>query len=576
MSKPLVSDFPEVLCEIAFASDPGATPVWEDASAQLKSRFSTRRGRGLELDQNQAGTATLRLDNSDRRFDPTYAGELVNLITNPSFETNTTGWDTASSWFLNAGATLTRVATPNFGGWSGQVGLPGVANLEGVRFVTVPVTSGQTYTFSVWVKAATGTRPMSIGLGASGVGSSTANFTATTTWTRYSVTLTATGTGNAQAAVYTNGVQGFTFYVDGAQVEKGAAPSDYCDGDQDNCRWSGTAHASQSYRGGPYYPNVVPFRRVRLRAIWSSVTYNIFTGYVERWPPAERRGPKRSYLEIECVDALALLAETKISGSYAQDLSSGQIAAYLNSAGWPAADRMIWGGQSLMQARDLENADCLPELQLVTESELGNLFVAVDGKLTFQGRHYRLLNYGSSYATYSDQPSGSERPYRDAPFAHEGNALKNEIIVTRPGGSEQVASDAASIARYGTVPRSLKREPLLVSDTEAGDYAAYLLALHKEPDFRVSSLVLRPRMKTALWPDVLGRDLGTRITIEQNPPPAGSAALVRDVHIDGIDHDCDGTVWETKWLTTPADKNLYWQLDSSTLSVLGSTTRLAY
>jgi hypothetical protein len=41
---------------------------------------------------------------------------------------------------------------------------------------------------------------------------------------------------------------------------------DYTDGDQDNCRWAGAAHASRSYRGGPYYPNVLPMRRVRVTA----------------------------------------------------------------------------------------------------------------------------------------------------------------------------------------------------------------------------------------------------------------------------------------------------------------------
>ncbi len=47
-------------------------------------------------------------------------------------------------------------------------------------------------------------------------------------------------------------------------------PSAYIDGSLDNGRWEGTAHASRSYRGGPYYPNVAGGRalRVRVRPYW--------------------------------------------------------------------------------------------------------------------------------------------------------------------------------------------------------------------------------------------------------------------------------------------------------------------
>jgi hypothetical protein len=37
----------------------------------------------------------------------------------------------------------------------------------------------------------------------------------------------------------------------------------------------------------PYYPNVIPTRRVNVRATWNSITYDLYTGYVESWVPLD-------------------------------------------------------------------------------------------------------------------------------------------------------------------------------------------------------------------------------------------------------------------------------------------------
>lgn len=38
-----------------------------------------------------------------------------------------------------------------------------------------------------------------------------------------------------------------------------------------------------SNTAGPYYPNVIPMRRIRVRAVHNAVTYDLFQGYVENW-----------------------------------------------------------------------------------------------------------------------------------------------------------------------------------------------------------------------------------------------------------------------------------------------------
>jgi hypothetical protein len=63
---------PTLLVEIAFGA-PTDPPTWTDVTAYVEG-FSVRRGRQTALDQMQTGTATVRLSNLDRRFDPSYTG----------------------------------------------------------------------------------------------------------------------------------------------------------------------------------------------------------------------------------------------------------------------------------------------------------------------------------------------------------------------------------------------------------------------------------------------------------------------------------------------------------------------
>jgi hypothetical protein len=398
-------------------------PIFEDVTPFLLEAHP-RHGRPKQLARCEPGVCPVVLDNSDRRFDPENSGELANLITNPSFELGTTGWDAAASWFNNVGATLGLTPiSPVTGRQAAIITTDAVSNVEGVRFVSIPVVAGQTYIFSLYVWSNSGSVALEIGLGASSVGSSTFAFNAVAgAWKRVSVVLVATATGTAQAAIHGTTAAVRNFQIDAAMVEQvgdnlvvnpgfevdlsswalsngagvtwtrdtvtkrsgaastklvntaaggndfisqafagavpgrayvatvwvnctaftaGAAanrgailtaihgvtgaevvigqefvltgttggwvkvtlrgivpkdynavrlrlyspqatvyfddaavyldeepsilPSDYADGDQDNCRWSGAEHASTSYRGGPYYPNVVAGREMRIR-----------------------------------------------------------------------------------------------------------------------------------------------------------------------------------------------------------------------------------------------------------------------------------------------------------------------
>jgi hypothetical protein len=61
---------PIVRCYIATDDFSDSTPNWTDVTAKMRS-YSTSRGRNTELEDFNAGTASVVLDNRDRAFDPT-------------------------------------------------------------------------------------------------------------------------------------------------------------------------------------------------------------------------------------------------------------------------------------------------------------------------------------------------------------------------------------------------------------------------------------------------------------------------------------------------------------------------
>src|SRR5262245_59239483 len=79
--------FPIVRCLISLTDHTNA-PAWVDATPDLQG-WTTSRGRTTELDQFDAGTATITLDNRGHEYDPILAAALYpGATTYP----NTTVW----------------------------------------------------------------------------------------------------------------------------------------------------------------------------------------------------------------------------------------------------------------------------------------------------------------------------------------------------------------------------------------------------------------------------------------------------------------------------------------------------
>ena len=170
----------------------------------------------------------------------------TNMVTNPSLETNTTGWAAM------AGAISRETDDPPFGLYNLEV-TPAVGVDDGCYFGTVSLVSGTSYTFSLYFKgeSAIPYKAYFATTGAVLTGSET-TFTGDGEWHRYTGTWACDSTASHRLYV-TKDDDASTdkFYVDGVQVEALAYETTYCDGDQEpssDYSWSGIDHASTSAR----------------------------------------------------------------------------------------------------------------------------------------------------------------------------------------------------------------------------------------------------------------------------------------------------------------------------------------
>jgi hypothetical protein len=253
------------------------------------------------------------------------------------------------------------------------------------------------------------------------------------------------------------------------------------------------------------------------------------------------------------------------------DLSGARINRVLDLIGWPAADRSIDVGQSVMAQLDPNTigSSALSYLQSVELSELGALFISPDGKVSFHQRDKVLKPpYNTSQLTLG--PANEPYELDGTQPVGDDTQIYNDVVAQRSGGSKYTVVDTASIAAFGRRP--LQETSLLnTSDVEVLDRANYRLFLQKSFSMRTEKVHVHPIDDAGnLFPHALGRELRERITFVRSFIGQGDA-MTQVSLIEGIDHDLSEDDWTTDWSLEPAPP-AFWIVGTS---ALGTDTRLA-
>lgn len=130
--------------------------------------------------------------------------------------------------------------------------------------------------------------------------------------------------------------------------------------------------------------------------------------------------------------------------------------------------------------------------------------------------------------------------------------LRNDVYAANTGGTQQHATSAASVERYG--PYQYQRTDLgLASDAQAAQWATQLVALYAFPQVGIDDVELLPALDPAswtVWATVLDFALYTDVaTITWAPPDLPDHTITGDVRVVGWKHAITRHRWAVTWNT---------------------------
>lgn len=206
-------------------------------------------------------------------------------------------------------------------------------------------------------------------------------------------------------------------------------------------------------------------------------------------------------------------------------------------------------------------------MQQVAATEQGVLFAGRDGLLTF---HARSRRYNQT-ADLTLDASLEQVDITQIPDSDE--YLANDLTVTRAGaGVAARKTDAASIAAYGRYRRDLST--LAMTDNDAADLAAWIIARSADPDPRLSGFTVDILTQPALAASVMALEISSMVQVDGLPASAPWTSTT--VFVEGYTETVSATGWSITFTCSPATTSRVWQLGTAGLSELNRTTRLGF
>ena len=326
---------------------------------------------------------------------------------------------------------------------------------------------------------------------------------------------------------------------------------------------------------GPFYGLLNPMVKIQINAISLGVTYPLYSGFITSFTTTS---PSKAlddvvYTMIDAVDAfrLAQMAQiTTVAGSSSGDLSGTRINQILDQIAWPASMRDVDAGQTTVQANSNAAATALASMQKIELAEYGALYVDASGSFVFQDRAVTAGSVAGAATVFADDGTGI--PYFNAVWRLDDTLIYNSANITRTGGTAQVATNAASIAKY--FEHSYNQTNMMMeTDAVALDYALAYVASRAETSIRCDAITLdlyRANYAAGILA-AMELDYFDNVTISTTQP--GASTLTKTLQVFGVAYAISPTNFKFTFTTLEPildsfilDSTLYGILDTSVLS----------
>jgi hypothetical protein len=242
----------------------------------------------------------------------------------------------------------------------------------------------------------------------------------------------------------------------------------------------------------PYYPNLVPMRKIRVAASYAGTTYYLFSGYITAYNYTYPTDQVIAYLDIDASDGFRLMQlanVTTLAGTAAGQDTGTRINTILNDISWPANLRQIetGGAESLCQADPATARTALQAIKNVEFVEQGAFYMNGEGNAVFRSRRYIMGKSGKNPTNYANDGTGIN--YSGIVFANDDKTIINDAIITNINGTAQESYNQASIDKY--FQHSMNQNNLVgQSDADALNIARIYVASRAYNSIRIDSITL--------------------------------------------------------------------------------------
>jgi hypothetical protein len=282
----------------------------------------------------------------------------------------------------------------------------------------------------------------------------------------------------------------------------------------------------------PYFGFLTPLRKLRVSATVDGVGYFLFSGYTIEYKYTYPQNQETGYVDIICTDAFRLMQQatvTTVADATAGQATGTRIGKILDQVSFPTSMRTIDTGSTTCQADPATSRTALDAIKNAEFSEQGAFYFDSEGTANFLSRTNVIKKYGQTPIEFN-QTTGI--PYSNLVFAFDDKLIINSAGMTIVGGTQQVAENAASIAKF--FAHQLNETNLIAqTDADALNIAKIYVATRAETTIRIDAMtvdLLDPAVPTAT---MLGLDYFSNLKIT-NVQPDGST-IVKTLQCQGLD-----------------------------------------
>lgn len=308
-----------------------------------------------------------------------------------------------------------------------------------------------------------------------------------------------------------------------------------------------------TYASGPFYPNVIPTRPVRLRAQaqQDGTAYELFFGYTEGHPQLRTHDNMDAVAQFTATDVFKALSLDKVLGNFVRptEFSGARLQSLID--GLPGVLYSGEAGQSLIIGDDLNGVNTLDHAQQVAETEGGLLFADGHGRVRFQDRQHRVRFERTVRVTYSDAAGAAYRLKAQQPLIDEARLFTSASVTPASGNPQRVTDVAASAQHF---VRTKELTTLHASDNDALAMANMYATRYSTPRERIPAVTLQPLGAPdpkSMWDMVLSHEISHRIATTETPI-GDVSAVTREHFIEGITHAIGKQDWIVDISVSPA------------------------